>query len=175
MGSQNLHLMKWIKISLTVKQQIFISYDVTDTVLGSGTMEVKQNKVPALISQQPSIQPAANKHRKRNSLMEQTIYPEKKILIWGTVRLETLSPPPRSSTQHRGRDLPLKGDWKVSSVQFSHSVVSDSLQPHEPQHTRPPCPSPTPRVYSNPCPLSQWCHQTISSSIVPSSLAFNLS
>ena len=53
------------------------------------------------------------------------------------------------------------------SVQFSHSVMSDSLQPHEPQHARPPCPSPTPRVYLNSCPLSQWCHLTISSSIVP--------
>ena len=54
-----------------------------------------------------------------------------------------------------------------SSVQFSHSVVSDSLQPHELQHARPPCPSPTPRVYSNLCPLSWWCHPTISSSVVP--------
>ena len=54
-----------------------------------------------------------------------------------------------------------------SSVQFSHSVVSDSLQPHEPQHARPPCPSPTTGVYPNLCPLSQWCHQTISSSVVP--------
>ena len=54
-----------------------------------------------------------------------------------------------------------------TSVQFSHSVVSDSLQPHEPQHVRPPCPSPTPRVYPNPCPSSQWCHPTISSSVVP--------
>ena len=53
-----------------------------------------------------------------------------------------------------------------SSVQFSRSVVSDSLQPHESQHTRPPCPS-TPRVYSNSCTLSQWCHPTISSSVVP--------
>ena len=53
------------------------------------------------------------------------------------------------------------------SVQFSRSVVSDSLQPHVPQHTRPPCPSPTPRVYPNPCALSQWCHPTISSSVVP--------
>ena len=52
-------------------------------------------------------------------------------------------------------------------VQFSHSVVSDSLWPHEPQHARPPCPSPTPRVYPNSCPLSQWCHPTISSSVVP--------
>ena len=53
------------------------------------------------------------------------------------------------------------------SVQFSRSVVSDSLQPHESQHARPPCPSPTPRIYSNSCPLSQWCHPTISSSVVP--------
>ena len=54
----------------------------------------------------------------------------------------------------------------LSSVQFSHSVVW-SLWPHELQHARPPCPSPTPRVYPNPCPLSQWCHPTISSSVVP--------
>ena len=52
-------------------------------------------------------------------------------------------------------------------VQLSRSVVSDSLRPHEPQHTRPPCPSPTPRVYPNPCPSSRWCHPTISSSVVP--------
>ena len=51
--------------------------------------------------------------------------------------------------------------------QFSHSVVSDSLQPHEPQHARPPYPSPTPGVYPNSCPLSQWCHPTISSSVIP--------
>ena len=54
-----------------------------------------------------------------------------------------------------------------SSVQFSHSDVSYSLWPHEPQHTRPPCPSPTPGVHPNPCPLSRWCHPTISSSVVP--------
>ena len=53
------------------------------------------------------------------------------------------------------------------SVQFSRSVVSDSLRPHEPKHARPPCPSPTPGVYPNSCPLSQWCHPTISSSVVP--------
>ena len=45
--------------------------------------------------------------------------------------------------------------------------MSDSLQPHEPQHTRPPCPSPTPGVYTNSCPLIRWCHPTISSSVVP--------
>ena len=53
------------------------------------------------------------------------------------------------------------------SVQFSLSVVSDSLWPHEPQHTRPLCPSPTPRVHPNPCPLSPWCHPTILSSVIP--------
>ena len=54
-----------------------------------------------------------------------------------------------------------------SSVQFSHSVMSDSLQPHESQHTRPPCPSPTPGVQSNSCPSRRWCHPAISSSVVP--------
>ena len=52
------------------------------------------------------------------------------------------------------------------SVQFSCSVVSDSLRPHESQHARPPCPSPTPGVYSNSCPSSRWCHPAISSSVV---------
>ena len=55
----------------------------------------------------------------------------------------------------------------ISSVQFSRPVMSDSLRPQESQHARPPCPSPTPRVYPNPCPLSQWCHPAISSSVVP--------
>ena len=54
-----------------------------------------------------------------------------------------------------------------SSVQFSCSAMSDSLQPHGLQHARPPCPSPTPGVYSNSCPLSRWCHLTISFSVVP--------
>ena len=54
-----------------------------------------------------------------------------------------------------------------SSVQFSRSVVSNSLRSHGLQHIRPPCPSPTSGVYSNPCPLSRWCHPTISSSVVP--------
>ena len=53
------------------------------------------------------------------------------------------------------------------SVQFSRSVVSDSLRPHESQHGRPPCPSPTPGVYPNPCPSSWWCHPAISSSVIP--------
>ena len=55
----------------------------------------------------------------------------------------------------------------VQFSQFSHSVVSDSLRPHKSQHTRPPCPSPTTRVHSDSCPLSQWCHPAISFSVVP--------
>ena len=58
-------------------------------------------------------------------------------------------------------------EFQFSSVQFSRSVASDSLQPHESQHTRPPCPSPTPGVCSNSCPSSRWHHPTISSSVVP--------
>ena len=61
----------------------------------------------------------------------------------------------------------LCGTQLLSSVQFSPSVVSDSLRPHESQHTRPPCPSPAPRVYPNSCPLSWWCHPAISSSAIP--------
>ena len=66
--------------------------------------------------------------------------------------------------------------WKINndgmlksdgSIQFSRSVMSNSLWPHGLSHTRPPCPSLTPRVYSNSCPLSRWCHPTISSSVVP--------
>ena len=55
----------------------------------------------------------------------------------------------------------------MRSVQFSHSVVSDFLQPHELQHARPPCPLPAPGAYPNSRPLSQWCHPTISSSVIP--------
>ena len=56
---------------------------------------------------------------------------------------------------------------QVSSVQFSCSVMSDSLRPHGRQRARPPCPSPPPGAHSNSCPLSRWCHPTISSSVVP--------
>ena len=60
------------------------------------------------------------------------------------------------------------GPWiQFSSVQFRQSVMSESLSPHESQHARPPCPSPNPRAYSKACPLSQWCHPAISSSVIP--------
>ena len=68
----------------------------------------------------------------------------------------------RTDIERYGAEFP-----RHSSVQFSRSVVSDSLQPHGLQHARPPCPSPTPGVYSNTCPLSRWCHPTISSSVIP--------
>ena len=55
----------------------------------------------------------------------------------------------------------------ASSIQFSHSAVSNSLQPHGLQHAKPHCPSPAPKVYSNSCPLTRWCHPTISSSVIP--------
>ena len=57
--------------------------------------------------------------------------------------------------------------FAISSVQFTHSVVSDSLRPHGLQHARPPCPSPTLGVYSDSCPLRWWCHPAISSSVIP--------
>ena len=61
----------------------------------------------------------------------------------------------------------LKTHLQFSSVQFRRSVVSDSLRPHESQHARPPCPSPTPGVHPNPRPSSRWCHPTISSLVIP--------
>ena len=70
----------------------------------------------------------------------------------------------------RGKPSPPCPNWlkeTISSVQFSHSVVSDSLRPHESQHARPLCPSPTPGVHPNSCPFSRWCHPAISSSVIP--------
>ena len=71
---------------------------------------------------------------------------------------------------HQGHFVPRLTEQALgglSSVQFTRSVVSNSLQPHESQHARPPCPSPTPGVYSNSCPSSWWCHPAISSSVIP--------
>ena len=64
-------------------------------------------------------------------------------------------------------ELPFFSSHRFSSVHFSRLVMSNSLRPHEQQHARPPCPSPTPGAHPNSCPLSQWCHPTISSSVVP--------
>ena len=64
--------------------------------------------------------------------------------------------------KHQRKEIPI-----FSSVQFSRSVMFDSLRPHESQHTRPPCPSPSPGVHSDSHPSSQWCHPAISSSVVP--------
>ena len=81
-----------------------------------------------------------------------------------------------SFSSHLRSSLPTQGvtDQKCAfpqppmySVQVSRSVVSDSLWPHESQHTRPPCPSPTPGVHLDSCPSSPWCHPAISSSVVP--------
>ena len=83
---------------------------------------------------------------------------------------------PLDSKQSRWFSAPPPPQWKVDyrvgpprrdSDQISRSVMSDSLQPHESQHTRPPCPSPTPRVHSDSHPLSQWWHPAMSSSVVP--------
>ena len=66
------------------------------------------------------------------------------------------------------KNINLHNCYNSQSVnQFSHSVVFDSLRPHESQHARPPCPSPTPGVHSNSCPSSRWCHLAISSSVIP--------
>ena len=68
---------------------------------------------------------------------------------------------------HRHRHPPTPQSVFNPSVQSSRSVVSDSLRPHELQHARPPCPSPTPGAHSNSCPSSRWCHPAISSSVIP--------
>ena len=70
-------------------------------------------------------------------------------------------------TSHTVTGYVIFSSVQFSSVQFSCSVVSDSLRPHESQHARPPCPSPTPKVHSDSHPSSQWCHQAISSSVIP--------
>ena len=75
--------------------------------------------------------------------------------------------PPHGQSQGCSHSFSQYVSDNQGSVQFSRSVVFDSLRPRRLQYTRPPCPSPTPRVYSNPCPLSRWCHPTISSSVVP--------
>ena len=77
------------------------------------------------------------------------------------------------STKGTGTYLNIKSHVTGPSVQFSGSVVSDSLRPHESQHARPPCPSPSPGVHSDARPSSPWCHPAMSSSVVPFSPAPN--
>ena len=97
-----------------------------------------------------------------------------RILQWVTISFSRGSSWPRDPTEVSCSSC-IVGGFFISEppgkpwegVQFSRSVMSDSLRPHELQHARPPCLSPTPRVYSNPCPSSRWCHPTISSSVVP--------
>ena len=78
----------------------------------------------------------------------------------------TFAPRTITDTQKSGGMTCSSHKLHISSVQFSRSLVSDSLQPHELQHARPPCPSPTPGVHSNSCPSSQSCHPAISSSVI---------
>ena len=86
----------------------------------------------------------------------------------GAPNLQPVSQAQEISSLERSVNVgPLGVDSQAVSVQFSHSVMSDSSWPRESQHARPPCLSPTPGVYSNSCPLSWWCHPVISSSIVP--------
>ena len=90
-----------------------------------------------------------------------------RILEWVAMPFSRGSSQPRDQTHISCNAGRFFTDWATSSVQFSHSVVSYSLRPHELQHTTPPCPSPTPGVHPNLCPLSWWCHPTISSSAIP--------
>ena len=96
------------------------------------------------------------------------------ILEWVVISFSRGSSQMTDQTQVSSIAVRLFTDWvtwkvllPLHSVQFSRSVMSDFLQPHESQHARPPCPSPTPGVYSNSCPSSRWCHPAISSSVVP--------
>ena len=101
-----------------------------------------------------------------------------RVLEWGAIAFSTHI---HTQTQKKRRErgsadkekrrkkkiLPNKNVAHFNSFQFSRLVMSDSLRPHELQHTRPPCPSPTPGVHWDSCPLSQWCHPAISSSVIP--------
>ena len=98
-----------------------------------------------------------------------------KILAWVAMPSSRVLPDPvikpasLKTPALAGQFFTTSPTWETpfSSVQFSHSVGSDSLWPHELQHARPPCPSPNPRVHSNSHPSSQWCHPAISSSVIP--------
>ena len=106
--------------------------------------------------------------------LEKRVATHSSILSWRIPWTDTTEWPTSSLSQKTSITKCMRiCRYTTGSVQLP--VVSDSLQPHEPQHARPPCPSPTARVYPNPCPLSRWCYLTISSSVTPSSPAFNVS
>ena len=85
------------------------------------------------------------------------------------VKCPFMAVPTRDMHKNSKGQRNLVSDWSnLNSVQFSRSVMSNSLWPHEPQHARPPCKSSTAGVHPNPCPSSRWCHPTISSSVSPS-------
>ena len=95
-------------------------------------------------------------------------YSKRFLRVPWTARRSNQSLVKEISSEYSLEELMLKLKLQnFTSVQFSHSVVSNSFWHHESQHARPPCPSPTAGVYPNPCPLSQWCHPTISSSVIP--------
>ena len=112
-----------------------------------------------------------------DSLQAHGLWPATRILEWVAIPFSRGSSQTRDSTQVSwiaGRFFSVwvsRNVWNaslgLSAVQFSCSVVSDSLRPHESQHTRPLCPSQTPGVHSNSCPSSRWCHPAISSSVAP--------
>ena len=90
------------------------------------------------------------------------------VCIWGLwVIVIKCSESENAALHSKVNGVDTAGLFDFSSVQFSRSVVSDSLRPHELQHARPPCPSPTPGVHSDSRPSSQWCHPAISSTVVP--------
>ena len=106
------------------------------------------------------------------SLLQMALSCVANAILWFTILWQKLAHsscvfPGGLVPRHSPSQIPKSVNAHFSSVQFSHSVMSDSLWPHGLQHARLPCPSPTPGVYSNSCPLSRWCHLIISSFIVP--------
>ena len=107
--------------------------------------------------------------RARHGAHSPKLGPKQEVLVIGLI----LSALERSEKRNLSGSLIMENIFllwlpkRKRVLQFSRSVVSNSLQPHGLQHARFPCPSPTPGVYSNSCPLSQWCHPTISSTVIP--------
>ena len=115
----------------------------------SCVLGVSQNRMSSLASE------SVNRSIVSDSLPPHELQPTRLLCPWNT---------PGKNTGVGDHFLLQKG---FSSLQFTRSVVSDTLRPHRTHHARPPCPLPAPEFYSNSCPLSFWCHPTISSSIVP--------